>query len=55
MKLFSHQMSSSFLDRTVLHLTGLINWKLKLSSHNTSYCLLEVITKAGLTVYAKFS
>ena len=25
--------------------------KLKLSSHNTSYCLLEVVTKADLTVY----
>ena len=24
--------------------------KLKLSSHNTSYCLIEVATKAGLTV-----
>jgi len=25
--------------------------KLKLRSHNTSYCLIEVVTKAGLTVY----
>jgi len=25
--------------------------KLKLRSHNTSYCLLQVVTKAGLTVY----
>jgi hypothetical protein len=24
--------------------------KLKLKSHNTSYCLIEVVTKAGLTV-----
>ena len=24
--------------------------KLKLRSHNTSYCLTEVVTKAGLTV-----
>jgi len=24
--------------------------KLKLRSHNTSYCLIEVVTKAGLTV-----
>jgi hypothetical protein len=24
--------------------------KLKLSSHDTSYCLTEVVTKAGLTV-----
>ena len=23
--------------------------KLKLRSHNTSYCLIEVVTKAGLT------
>ena len=26
--------------------------KLKLRSHNTSYCLIEVVTKAGLTVYS---
>ena len=26
-------------------------WKWKLRSHNTSYCLIEVVTKAGLTVY----
>jgi hypothetical protein len=26
-------------------------WKLKLMSHNASYCLIEVVTKAGLTVY----
>jgi hypothetical protein len=25
--------------------------KLKLRSHTTSYCLIEVVTKAGLTVY----
>jgi hypothetical protein len=25
--------------------------KFKLRSHNTSYCLIEVVTKAGLTVY----
>jgi hypothetical protein len=25
--------------------------KYKLRSHNTSYCLIEVVTKAGLTVY----
>jgi len=25
--------------------------KLKLRSHNTSYCLIEVVTKAGLTLY----
>jgi hypothetical protein len=25
--------------------------KLKLMSYNTSYCLIEVVTKAGLTVY----
>ena len=25
--------------------------KLKLRSHNTSYCLIEVVTKAGLTVH----
>jgi len=25
--------------------------KLKLRSYNTSYCLIEVVTKAGLTVY----
>ena len=25
--------------------------KLKLRSHNISYCLIEVVTKAGLTVY----
>jgi hypothetical protein len=25
--------------------------KLKLRSHNTSYCLIEVVTKAGLNVY----
>jgi hypothetical protein len=25
--------------------------KLKLKSHNTSYCLIEVVTKAGLTVH----
>jgi len=24
--------------------------KLKLKSHNTSYCLIEVVTYAGLTV-----
>ena len=24
--------------------------KLKLMSHNTGYCLIEVVTKAGLTV-----
>jgi len=24
--------------------------KLKLTSHNTSYCLIEVVTKAGLTI-----
>ena len=24
--------------------------KLKLRSHNTSYCLIEVVTKAGLTI-----
>ena len=24
-------------------------WKLKLRSHTTSYCLIEVVTKAGLT------
>jgi hypothetical protein len=27
--------------------------KLKWMSHNTSYCLLEVVTKAGLTVSMK--
>jgi hypothetical protein len=26
--------------------------KLKLRSHNTSYCLIEVVTKAGLIVYS---
>ena len=26
-------------------------WKEKLRSHNTSYCLIEVVTKAGLIVY----
>ena len=25
--------------------------KLQLRSHNTSYCLIEVVTKAGLTVF----
>jgi len=25
--------------------------KLKLRSHNTSYCLIEVVTKAGLIVF----
>ena len=25
----------------------------KLSSHNTSYCLIDVVTKAGLTVHKK--
>jgi len=25
--------------------------KLKLKSHNTSYCLIEVVTKVGLTVF----
>ena len=25
----------------------------KLSSHNTNYCLIEVVTKAGLTVIRK--
>ena len=25
-------------------------WKSKLRSHNTSYCLIEVVTKAGSTV-----
>jgi hypothetical protein len=25
--------------------------KLKLKSHNTSYCLIEVATKAGLTIF----
>ena len=29
-------------------------WKSKLRSHNTSYCLIQVVTKAGLTVYWKF-
>jgi hypothetical protein len=29
-------------------------WKLKLRSHNTLYCLIEVVTKAGLTVYGIF-
>jgi hypothetical protein len=29
--------------------------KLKLRSHNTSYCLIEVVTKAGLTVFSLFS
>jgi len=24
--------------------------KLKLRSHNTSYCLIEVVTKAGFTI-----
>ena len=28
-------------------------WYLKLKSHNTSYCLIEVVTKAGLIVYVK--
>jgi hypothetical protein len=28
--------------------------KLKLKSHNTSYCLIEVATKAGLTVSGFF-
>ena len=27
------------------------NGKLKLRSHKASYCLVEVVTKAGLTVY----
>jgi len=27
--------------------------KLKLWSHDTSYCLIEVVTKTGLTVYIK--
>jgi hypothetical protein len=25
--------------------------KLRLRSHNTRYCLIEVVTKAGFTVY----
>jgi len=29
--------------------------KLKLRSHNTSYCLIEVVNKAGLTVQWKLS
>jgi len=29
-------------------------WKLKLSSYNTSYCLIQVVTKAGLTVPIKY-
>ena len=29
--------------------------KLKLRQHNTSYCLIEVVTKAGLTVVHSFS
>jgi hypothetical protein len=29
--------------------------KLKLRSHNTSYCLIDVVTKAGLTVFSLFS
>jgi hypothetical protein len=38
-----------------LNYTGLINMKctegkLKLRSHNRIYCLIDVITKAGLTV-----
>ena len=28
--------------------------KLNLKSHNTSYCLIEVVTKAGLTVVELF-
>jgi len=28
-----------------------VNEHLKLRSHNTSYCLIEVVTKAGLTVH----
>ena len=27
--------------------------KLKLMSNNTSYCLIQVVTKAGLTVYTR--
>ena len=29
--------------------------KSKLRSHNTSYCLIEVVTKAGLTGWEKIS
>ena len=29
-----------------MHLEGKLKWK----SHNTSYCLIEVVTKAGITV-----
>jgi hypothetical protein len=29
--------------------------KLKLRSHTTSYCLIEVVTKAGLTVVANLT
>jgi len=28
-----------------------LEWKLKFRSPNTSYCLIEVVTKAGLTVH----
>ena len=27
-----------------------VKWKLKLWSHNTSYYLIEVVTKAGMTI-----
>jgi hypothetical protein len=40
------------------HYMQVFNWyemycegKLKLKSHNTSYCLIEVVTKEGLTIY----
>ena len=34
-----------------MNMESIVRRKLKSRSHNTSYCLIEVITKAGVTVY----
>jgi hypothetical protein len=41
-----HVVDKSRFYYNKMHCAG----KLKLRPHNTSYCLIEVVTKAGLTV-----
>jgi len=39
------------LNTTLVYVKCTVEGNKKLRSHNTSYCLREVVTKAGLTVF----
>ena len=48
-RLHNHQLTRGmFYNRQYIYIYIYIY---KIRSHNTSYCLIEVVTKAGLTIY----